>query len=40
VLGGVYRGKVSGIMEFGCFIELQGFGHMGKKVRMALSTAR
>jgi len=33
VLGGVYRGKVSGIMEFGCFVEVQGFGHLGKKVR-------
>lgn len=32
VLGGVYRGKVSGIMEFGCFVEVQGFGHLGKKV--------
>lgn len=31
VLGGVYRGKVSGIMEFGCFVEVQGFGHLGKK---------
>lgn len=24
-MGGVYRGKVSGVMEFGCFVELQGF---------------
>lgn len=32
VLGAVYRGKVSGIMEFGCFVEVQGFGHLGKKV--------
>lgn len=24
-LGAVYRGKVSGIMEFGCFVELMGF---------------
>ncbi|MEW5307724.1 MAG: hypothetical protein WDW36_010101 [Sanguina aurantia] len=24
-MGGVYRGKVSGLMEFGCFVELQGF---------------
>lgn len=23
--GGVYQGKVSGIMDFGCFVELQGF---------------
>eukprot|EP00879_Flechtneria_rotunda_P012406 GHRR01012955.1.p1 GENE.GHRR01012955.1~~GHRR01012955.1.p1 ORF type:complete len:1206 (+),score=437.88 GHRR01012955.1:239-3856(+) len=30
-LGGVYRGKVTGIMEFGCFVELQGFGHLGKR---------
>lgn len=28
----MYRGKVSGIMEFGCFVELQGFSHLGKKV--------
>jgi hypothetical protein len=28
----VYRGKVTGIMEFGCFVELTGFGHLGKKV--------
>lgn len=32
MLGAVYRGKVSGIMEFGCFVEVQGFGHLGKKV--------
>jgi polyribonucleotide nucleotidyltransferase len=32
-LGAVYRGKVTGIMEFGCFVELTGFGHLGKKVR-------
>jgi hypothetical protein len=31
----VYRGKVTGIMEFGCFVELTGFGHLGKKVRVA-----
>jgi hypothetical protein len=31
-LGGVFRGKVTGIMEFGCFVELQGFGHLGKRV--------
>ncbi|KIY94900.1 ATP-dependent RNA helicase DHX8/PRP22 [Monoraphidium neglectum] len=24
-LGGVYQGKVSGIMEFGCFVEVEGF---------------
>jgi ATP-dependent RNA helicase DHX8/PRP22 len=24
-LGGVYRGKVSSVMEFGCFVELEGF---------------
>ncbi len=23
--GGVYKGKVSGLMDFGCFVELQGF---------------
>ena len=23
--GGVYKGKVNGIMDFGCFVELQGF---------------
>jgi len=23
--GGVHRGKVSGLMDFGCFVELQGF---------------
>lgn len=31
-LGAVYRGKVNGIMEFGCFVELQDFNHLGKKV--------
>lgn len=24
-LGGVYRGTVSSVMEFGCFVELKGF---------------
>lgn len=32
-LGAVYKGKVTGIMEFGCFVELQDFTHLGKKVR-------
>jgi hypothetical protein len=35
VLGGVYKGKVTGIMEFGCFVELQGFPNLGKKVSRA-----
>jgi hypothetical protein len=34
-LGAVYKGKVTGIMEFGCFVELTGFGHLGKKVCVA-----
>ena len=25
VLGGVYQGIVSGLMDFGCFVEIQGF---------------
>ena len=25
VLGGVYQGLVSGLMDFGCFVEIQGF---------------
>jgi ATP-dependent RNA helicase DHX8/PRP22 len=24
-MGGVYRGKVTGMMQFGCFVELTGF---------------
>jgi predicted RNA-binding protein with RPS1 domain len=40
VLGAVYRGKVSGIMEFGCFVEVQGFGHLGKKVGTSYTLLR